>query len=133
MSEMSELRRQLRSMRDEYRDARYPGDLAAEILSPPRKLPVAGIVAAAVALTAIAAAVLIYVGTMRIDTNRSHEVAQAVPAIEFLAMPEFPSDLPLLPAAPAESLSEIGGMPEFPEVDWNFSIESEPQPSEELS
>ena len=57
---MSELRNQLDQMRDAYRDQRYPGDLANEILSPTRKLPVGWIIAGT-AFAAVAAAVVIYV------------------------------------------------------------------------
>jgi len=128
---MSELRNKLEQTRDAYRAQRYPGDLAAELLSSSRrrKLPIRGILATIGLLTATAAAVAIWVAIFPIAHHGPEEVAVVEPGIQFVAMPEFPSDVPLIPQA--ESVGELGGMPAMPAVDLTFSSESES--SEELS
>ena len=128
---MSELRTQLDQMRDAYRGQRYPGDLASEILSPPRKLPVARIVAAAGFLAAAAAAIVVWVAVFPMAHDRGEIADGDLPTREFAVIPEFPSDLPLIPQA--EPLHEIGGMPEMPSVDLSFDFSSVSEPSEELS
>ncbi|MEA2707854.1 MAG: hypothetical protein QOF78_455 [Phycisphaerales bacterium] len=144
---MSELRTQLDLMRGEYRGERYPGDLATEILSAPSapralRLPVGRITAAASALVAIAAAVALWVSikpAVESIENPNPSVAMSndvVPVIEFASMPEIPADVQLVPAdvslvPSAESLNDIGGMPEMPSLDLNFSTQTEI--SEDLS
>jgi hypothetical protein len=128
---MSELRNKLELTREAYRSQRYPGDLAAELLSSPRrrKLPIRGILATIGFLTAAAAAVAIWVAIFPIAHHGPEEVAVVEPGIEFIAMPEFPRDVPLIPQA--ESVGELGGMPAMPSIDLTFSTESES--SEDLS
>jgi hypothetical protein len=126
---MSDLRNKLEEARDAYRSERYPGDLAAELLSSRRRLPIRGILATVGFLTAAAAAVAIWVAIFPIAHHRAEEVAVAEPGIEFIAMPEFPNDVSLI--VPAESVTELGAMPAIPAVDLTFSMEAES--SEELS
>jgi hypothetical protein len=129
---MSDLRNKLQEAREAYRSQRYPGDLAAELLSSsPRRrtLPIRGILATVGFLTAAAAAVAIWVAIFPIAHHGPDEVAVVEPGIEFIAMPEFPSDVSLI--VPAESVTELGAMPAMPAVDLTFSMEAES--SEELS
>ena len=132
---MSEMRRQLRAMGDEYRGEKYPGDLAAEILSPPRRLPLGRIVAATSTLLAVAAAVALFLSIepavrppMVSPTPGGDAVAfnplNELEAMEIAgAMPEFPDDLPLVPSA--ESITDIGAMPSIPSMDLNFSFDTD--------
>src|SRR3982750_3461475 len=103
---MSELRRQLDQARDAYRDERYPGDLASEILSPPRKLPVGWIIGAATLVAAMAAAVALYVGNVDVNVTPPTEIAVVTPTPEITPIPELPTDVSLIPQA--EPLSDIG-------------------------
>ena len=143
---MSDLRKQLQSLRDDYRTDKYPGDLAAEILTPPpRRLPVGKIIVAAAALTALAAAVAVWVSiepavvapvptvevatTEQIPGGDAEAVVAAVPVHDMGAMPEFPDDLPLVPSAiplvpEGESITDLGSMPEMPSMDMSFSFDS---------
>src|SRR5438445_233254 len=59
---MSDLRKQLRAAREQYRSQRYGGDLAAELLPAPRHT-VLKIFAAAAAVSGIAAAILLWVAS----------------------------------------------------------------------
>lgn len=64
---MSDLRRQLETARDDYRAARYPGDLAAELLPPPRReqsdtpLAMRWVIAGSL-ISGLAAAVALWIG-----------------------------------------------------------------------
>ena len=105
---MSKLRNQLGQARDAYRNERYPGDLASEILSPPRrKLPVGWVIGVATTFVAgMAAVVALYIGNINLNVNPPSEVAiVTTPAPDLTAIPEVPSDLSLIPQA--ESISEI--------------------------
>ena len=128
---MSELRNQLEQAHQAYRAEHYPGDLAAELLSSPqrRKLPVRRILATVGFLTAAAAAVALWVAIFPIARHGPEEVAIVEPTTPFVAIPEVPSDVSLIP--PAESVSDLGGMPEMPSVDLTFSMQAES--SEEMS
>ena len=126
---MSELRNQLEQAQRAYRAEQYPGYLAAELLSPPRKLPVRRILATVGFLAAAAAAVALWVAIFPIAQHGPEEVAVVEPATAFVAIPELPSDVSLIP--PAESVSDLGGMPEMPSVDLTFSMQAES--SEEMS
>ncbi|HEX8522668.1 MAG TPA: hypothetical protein VF669_10460 [Tepidisphaeraceae bacterium] len=57
---MSDLRKQLQDAKDEYLSETYPGDLAAELLQP--RMRIGRVIAFAGPLTALAAAVIVYVG-----------------------------------------------------------------------
>jgi len=129
---MSDLRKQLQSMRDQYRGEKYPGDLATEILSPPRRLPVGKIVAATSTLLALAAAVALFVSVVpavvppTVSPTPAGDAVAVIPMNEFepmsvdATMPAFPADVSLIPAS--ESITDIGAMPSIPSVDMNFSI-----------
>ena len=134
---MSELREQLQAMRDEYRGEKYPGDLAAEILSPPpRRLPVGKIVAATSTLLALAAAVALFVSIEPAvlppsvsPTPAGGDTVAVIPMNELEAMsvdatmPALSADMPLVPAS--ESITDIGAMPSIPAMDMNLSFETE--------
>ena len=136
---MSDLRNQLRTMRDEYRGEKYPGDLAAEMLAPaPRRLPVWYLAAAGSALAAIAAAVVLWVSVDPAVTpvgpapSAAFESVAVVPISELGTMPALPDDLPLVPESQSiselGSMSDIGGMPEMPSMpsmEMNFSYDAE--------
>src|SRR5688572_12054193 len=136
---MSELRNQLRTMRDEYRGEKYPGDLAAEILAPPaRRLPAWYLAAAGSALAAIAAAVVLWVSIEPAVTPVAPapaagvESVAVVPISELGTMPALPDDLPLVPETQSiselGSMSDIGGMPEMPSMpsmEMNFSYDAD--------
>ena len=134
---MSELRKQLRSMRDEYRGEKYPGDLAADILSPPpRRLPV-GKFAATSTLLALAAAVALFVSiepavvppTASPTPIIGGDAVAVIPMNELepmsvdATMPEFPADVSLVPVS--ESITDIGAMPSIPSMDMNLSYDTE--------
>ena len=136
---MSELRNKLDQLRDDYRGQRYPGDLAAEILSrrPTRKIAGLWIIAATTAVTALAASLAIYLGVIPMSHdaggNGGGEVAVAdvAPVIDLGPMPEFPADVSLVP--PAQSARDIGAMPEMPSIDLSFNLSSDSESSEEMS
>jgi hypothetical protein len=108
---MSELRQQFERAKEIHKAARYPGDLATEVLPALPDHPfrsrifwigggVAGAIAAAVALMIL--------------LHRPQPTA-APPAGVFVrhtppAMPEMPSDLPIVP--PYQSLTSIPAIPE---------------------
>ena len=132
MKPMSDLRNNLDALRDEYRGERYPGDLATEILSPPMRLPVGRIAAAASALVALAAAVALWVSIKPAVSPRElplpGEAVAVFPVNELEPLPEIPSlvdDVTLSPEAPAASVGELGSMPSIPSVDLSFSYETE--------
>jgi len=64
---MSKLRKQLQAGREKHRSNRYPGDLAAELLPQPRHT-VLKIFTAAAAISAVAAAIVLWVGSRPIAT-----------------------------------------------------------------
>jgi hypothetical protein len=129
---MSELRTQLDQMRRAYRGSRYPGDLAAEVVSPPRGRRVDPLAIAASVLIVVGAAYLMRVAFQPRTIEYPGDAAMTVtPNNGFAVIPEFPSDLPLLPQA--ESLHEIGGMPEMPAIDFTFDFSTRSEPSEDLS
>ena len=85
------------------------------------------------ALTAVAAAaaLIVYVGTMRLHIHRGDEIASRAVGHRIhghAAIPERPAA-----GAVGGTLSEIGGMPEFPATRFQLLDEPEPQLSEELS
>jgi len=126
---MSELRKQLDQMRDNYRAERYPGDLASDVLSPRRKWPVGWVIGAATFLAAAAAALMWMAFAPMPSYTPNSEVAVVAPANPFDVMSAMPGDLSLIPQA--QSVSELGGIPEMPSVDLNFSLQAES--SEEMS
>jgi hypothetical protein len=131
---MSQLRDQLQSLKRDYASARYPGNLADELLKPARS-PMR-IVAWTTLATGIAAAILIsllHTPTMTpkppiqptviattLNAEDLHETAVAVS--EMSSLPSFPDDIPLAPTAEA---MDIGSMPSFPSLDLNFEGEIE--------
>ena len=122
---MSDLRNQLDRLRDDYRSQRYPGDLASELLAPPaRKISALWVIAGATAITALAASLAIYVGvipTTHHGGGGGGEVAISdVAPIELGPMPEFPSNVSVIPAA--QPVSELGSMPAIPSIDLSFNL-----------
>ena len=143
---MSNLRDQLHALRDDYRGEKYPGDLAAEILAPqPRRLPVGKFASAATLITALAAAVVLFVSlepavvaptspvrgvatTQEVDANVTLADA-SVPVNELGPMPSFPDEVPLVPDAlplvpEGVSITDLGAMPELPPVDLGDSLDT---------
>jgi hypothetical protein len=119
---MSELREQFERGKEIHHAARYPGDLAADVLPALRVHPlrrrifwIGGGVGSAIA-AAIALMILLH---------RPH-TATTPPASVFVrhtppAMPEMPSDLPIVP--PYQSLTSI---PAMPEVTFRPSMSAKP-------
>jgi hypothetical protein len=143
---MSELRKHLESARDKHRSQRYPGDLAAELLPQPRHM-VLKIFTAAAAISAVAAAIVLWVGSrpivaptgpgqrIAINTINTSPTTQpdddnALTVVASLAsVPEFPEDVPMAPSfegtdvpmAPSFGDMELGAMPSMPSMDMSFT------------
>jgi hypothetical protein len=138
--EMSDLRQQLDRLRREYRSTRYDGDLAKELLPPPRRerasRPVLRWVAVGSLVTGLAAAVALWIGArpaaqtppvkpnfpvalLTTQPQRVDDGGESVPtAAELSGGPSFPDDLPLIPTV--ESL-DLGSMPSMPSLDFSFA------------
>jgi hypothetical protein len=108
---MSELREQFERGKEIHRAARYPGDLAADVLPAlavrpwrSRILWIGGGVA-----SAIAAAVALMIMLHRPHTTTTPAAGVFVRHTP-PAMPEMPGDLPIVP--PYQSLTSIPAMPE---------------------
>ena len=154
---MSKLREQLQAGREKHRSQRYPGDLAAELLPQPRHA-VLKIFTAAAAVSALAAAILLWIGTRPIaaPTGPGNKVAvniqtttttppvesqpdddAAAPVTALASVPEFPEDTPMaptiegddVPMAPSFDSMEIGAIPSLPSMDMNFTDTSVSQTS----
>ena len=148
---MSELRNNLEKLRDEYRSHRYPGSLAADLARRPaqerRRVTLGRIAAAASVITALAAAVVMWMTIEPAVTPVGPEspggesmIAAADPDVhvsDLGAMPALPAELPLMPEAVESisevvpSLSDLGGMPEMPSMDLNFSYGDDTETSED--
>jgi hypothetical protein len=135
---MSDLRNHLHALRDDYRGARYPGDLATEILSPPRRLPVGRMAAGFSALVALAAAVALWVSikppVSPTDLPLAGEAVAVLPVNDLEPLPEVPTlaeDVSIVPEAPAASLDDMGAMPSMPSMSFDFSSDSQTDTSEE--
>ena len=100
---MSDLREQLQAMQREYAAAKYPGDLAADVLRPRRQV-LFRIGAAGAALTGIAAAVLVWIGTQKAPTVDA-------PSQQVAVLPQPPDEMQAVmpnqsaPADPADALA----------------------------
>ena len=154
---MSELRKQLQSLKDEYKNAKYPGDLAYELLTPRRPiLKIVGLSAVACAIAATIVLVLLYSPALN-QTQKSspsnvavnvstgalpHAATVAsstqpqdnsvVPLNNLASVPEFPTDSPVVPSGesivPSASSMDFGSMPSFPSMpSWNEN-EDQSQP-----
>ena len=137
-TDMSDLRNHLHALRDDYRGERYPGDLATEILSPPRRLPVGRMAAGFSALVALAAAIALWVSIKPPvspgDLPLPGEAVAVIPVNELEALPEVPSladDVSIVPEAPAASVSELGSMPTMPSMTFDFSSDNQTDTPEE--
>jgi hypothetical protein len=102
-------------------------------------LPVGWIIAAATTLAAVAACIAVYVGMLRMPVPGAQEVAMVAPDGggggadgDFAVIPPLPSDIPLVPQS-AESVSELGAMPEMPSMDLTFDFSSQGENPEDLS
>ena len=125
---MSELRKQLESVRGAHRAARYPGDLAAEVLSPRPSLRTFAVQGAVVA-AALAAVVLLAVRLSRVPVETPTEPQVLAPADEpralavafpALSVPRVPDGF-ALPAAPPLNFSAPG----FPTVSLRIEFEAD--------
>ncbi len=144
---MSELRNNLEKLRDEYRSHRYPGSLATDLARRPaqavRRVTFGRIAAAASVITALAAAVVMWMSIEPAVTPVAPSpggvsaIAAAVEINDLGAMPAMPDELPLVPAEAeaiseiVPSLSDLGGMPEMPSMDLNFSYGDDTETSED--
>jgi hypothetical protein len=135
---MSDLRNHLHALRDDYRGERYPGDLASEILSPPRRLPVGRMAAGFSALVAMAAAVALWVSIKPQvspgDLPLPGEAVAVIPVNELEPLPEVPplaEDVSIVPEAPAASLGDLGSMPTIPSASFDFSTDNQTDTPEE--
>ena len=109
---MSELRTQLERARGAHHAARYPGDLAADVL-PPRASPWKVAAQGAVVVAAIAAVVLLAMRLSHLPDETMPEPFAQAPALETpgyalvfpaLAMPEVPGEF-ASPEAPPLNVS----------------------------
>ena len=135
---MSDLRNQLHALRDDYRGERYPGDLATEILSPPRRLPVGRMAAGFSALVAMAAAVALWVSIKPPvspgDLPLPGEAVAVIPVNDLEPLPEFQSpadDISIVPEAPAVSLGDLGSLPTLSTTTFDFSTDTQTDTPEE--
>ena len=150
---MSELRKQLQSLKDEYKNAKYPGDLAYELLTPHRPiLKIVGLSAVACAIAATIVLVLLYSPALnQTQKNTPSNVAvnvttgslphpttvasttqpqdtSVVPLNNLATVPEFPTDSPVVPSGesvvPSAASMDFGSMPSFPSMpSWNENAE----------
>lgn len=107
---MSDLREQLESMKRDYHSARYPGNLAAELLAPAKResRPMMRIVGWSATITGIAAAIVVWIAVHPHDTSpRGSEVAvnQTTPAVPIL---------PKISSTPGQSIAPPRVVPEEP-------------------
>jgi hypothetical protein len=115
---MSQFRQQIERAREQYRAARYRGDLAADVLprepAASRRVSWRVLVAGGAVATALAAAFVLMTWLHR----AAPPGPTALPPGESLAkmapppMPPMPADMPL--TAPYEDLSSVPAMPSFP-------------------
>ena len=144
---MSKLRKQLQAGREKHRSNRYPGDLAAELLPQPRHT-ILKIFTAAAAISAVAAAIVLWVGSRPIATptgpgnkiainqtttqplNQPSGDDDALAQVTNLAaIPEFPQDVPMapsfegtdIPMAPSFGDMELGSIPSMPSLDIDIT------------
>jgi hypothetical protein len=146
---MSQLRKQLQSLKDEYKGTKYPGDLAYELLTPQRPIfkivglsAIACVIAASIVLvllyspalnqtqksTSIDVAVNVTTGSLphatTLASTTQPEDTSIVPVTNLASAPEFPSDSPVVPSGesivPAATSMDFGSMPSFPSMpSWN--------------
>ena len=144
---MSDLREQLQSMKDEYRSARYPGNLAEELLTEDATHAPSShrwrIVALTTAACGVAAAILIVLPFFYRDSTPTVPIATTVVAppttnptnllgelATLPTLPEIPSESSLpsdAPLVPSGESMEIGAMPSMPSMDFGLSSLSETQ------
>ena len=121
-------------MKDEYTSAKYPGDLAYELLAPKRPiLRIAGLSAIACGL---AAAIVFWITynpavvqpknsnpTVAVNaTTQPQEDTSVVPVTNLAAAPEFPSDSSVVPTGDSTQSLDIGSMPSFPSMpSWDMN------------
>jgi hypothetical protein len=150
---MSDLRKHLQALREQHRSQRYPGDLAAEMLRPPMRLPVTKLLfVAAAGIGGIAAAIALWMVLRPVISPTPHPGGKVViatpattapagatdivtPVSELAALPTFPSDVPIAPTAESSDLMmapsfgesiDIGSIPSIPAMDMSFSDETSP-------
>ena len=143
---MSKLRKQLQAGRETHRSTRYPGDLAAELLPEPRHT-VLKIFTAAAAISAVAAAIVLWVGSrpiatrtrsggdVAINTTTTQPTEQPsddddalAQVTNLAAVPEFPEDVPMapsfegtdIPMAPSFGDMELGSIPSLSSLDLSI-------------
>jgi len=148
---MSDLRKQLDAAKDQYRAARYPGNLADELLAPRRTSSIRlyiGVIGTLAAAAVVGFLLLRPNATLKtIEPGKPTVIAQAptsqaadedVSLADLAAMPDFPEDVSPSPAATtqpidtaiaatdaqeaAPSLGELGSMPSLPSMDFSFSF-----------
>jgi hypothetical protein len=117
---MTDLRRHLESARQEHVQARYPGELAAELLPAPRRA-VLKLFATGAAISGIAAAILLVIWWSQ-PTPATSPTPIAVATTQLdkddAILLFFPDSIPLVPSSPDV---EIGSMPTMPSMDLSFT------------
>ena len=144
---MSKMREQLEAMKREYRSAKYPGDLASELLAlrERRTRPSMRIVGWSAAITGIAAAIVIWISVfpskrstpeISVASNQTtptpwqsdatppieQEVIEVDSFAEMGAPPAFPSEMTF---TPTESSLEFPSTFTFPSMELDFSQSTE--------
>ena len=150
---MSDLRNNLDAAKREYRAARYPGNLAEELLGAPRRArPVLRITAFVGMASGIAAALIVWMmhkavtespsvgpakvvavhvappatlATAKPTPSQTPDNDPAVPVASFPAQPTFPSDVPSVPSdIPLVPSASMMDFPSMPEMPSITSIPS---------
>ena len=138
---MSDLRKQLQSLKREYKSAKYPGSLADELLAPPRRergqrgwgpMRIGAFVTVATGIAAALLISLLHTPTITtpppipptaIATTQELE-SSVVPVAELASVPAFPQDLPMAPSGesfvPSAEVIDLGSMPEMPSISFDF-------------
>jgi hypothetical protein len=110
VNEMSDLRKQLDAAKNEYRSARYPGDLASELLAKtiaPAHSPMRLFIGVAATLAAAAA-----IGFLLL---RPHSTMPVSPGNKPTIVAVAPTSQPSEEETDTMSLGELASLPEFPD------------------
>jgi hypothetical protein len=115
---MSDLRKQLDSLKADYQAAKYPGNLAADVLDIHHSRPILRIAGWSAVITGLAAAVVIWVATRPATQSPApgRTIAATQPAEEII-IAEAPADEEVIEV---ESIAEMGTTPAFP-TDMSFA------------
>ena len=130
---MSDLRKQLDAARREYREMRYPGDLASDVLRPVRHwgrwLAVGGAIAAAAAIALVIRLQLAEQPTTGIVQATETTSEMSLTALPVVSLAELPAGLQLSPPAYDFSISP----PSFSLVSDESENSQEPSTTQETT